>query len=351
MKICKSCIMPESYPGISFDDEEVCNFCRGYIPRRFLGESELFRVVGCARKERRYDCVVPLSGGKDSIFILYYVVKKLGLKAVAVNYDSGMQSELAIENMNNACKILEVPLISKKANKTTQIKRLRAMMALSERLGAFVFGCGGCVPVLQAITIGFARENNIPFVIDGGSLVEHQPASKQKKGKYSGKIKSFFKYRFYDLDFIKYALFLQYMYYNKLLNKEMNVYNIERPVLGYTSTFDLKGVKVVRFASYISLPELEIVRIIKENLDWRNPAGKDKRFDCMLHCLSDFSSLQKYGISSNGIVYSNMIRAGLMDRKEALFKEEHARGNIIKHISSLIEKLELKDFKLKSFKL
>ena len=52
------------------------------------------------KEDGPYDCVVPLSGGKDSVYVLYYTVKKLGLRAIAVSYDNGFVHEVAIRNMN-----------------------------------------------------------------------------------------------------------------------------------------------------------------------------------------------------------------------------------------------------------
>lgn len=49
-----------------------------------------------------YTFVIPISGGKDSTFVLYYAVKTLGLRAIAVNYDSGLQSDLAEKNTGSA---------------------------------------------------------------------------------------------------------------------------------------------------------------------------------------------------------------------------------------------------------
>jgi hypothetical protein len=84
MKYCKECIMPESYPGVSFDHEGICNLCTDYKPQRCLGEGKLVELIASSEKKGEYDSVVPLSGGKDSTYILYHAVKKLKLKCIAV---------------------------------------------------------------------------------------------------------------------------------------------------------------------------------------------------------------------------------------------------------------------------
>jgi len=357
---CKKCILPDRYPEISLDEQGICNFCLAHSNRAVLGGEALAALVNSLkRSSSQYDCVVPVSGGKDSAFILHYAVKKMNLKAVAVNYDSGMQSDLAIENMKNACRILSVPLVFKRADTKLQIKRVKTMLKLSERLSSFVLGCGGCVPVLQAVTIGFANDNNIPIVLDGGSSLEHAPVLKNKikKSKFASIVKKLknridpiLKYRLYDLDFVKYAYLFKYRRYNKQLNDQMSVSKAIKPPLGYTDPFVSKNTTVIRFSNYMMLPEEEIVRVIKEELDWKSPAGTDKRFDCLLHCLSDFDHLMKYGITSNGMVYSNIIRQGLMSREEAFCKESYAKDNISKECAALFNKFELDNYNKRVFK-
>lgn len=138
MKRCTRCILPETFPGISFDEEGVCNFCLTHRSPPTLGEARLREILS-AQKGERYDCVVPVSGGKDSTYILYYAVKVLGLRTIAVNYDSGFQSPLAAENARNACEMLDVPLVVIRAGRDRQMRMLREILAISPRSwGAFL---------------------------------------------------------------------------------------------------------------------------------------------------------------------------------------------------------------------
>ena len=96
-KRCRRCIMPATFPGITFNRQGVCNFCASYVPRPALGKEKL-REVLTAQSGTSYDCLVPVSGGKDSTYLLYYAIKVLGLSVIAFNYDSGFQLQLAREN-------------------------------------------------------------------------------------------------------------------------------------------------------------------------------------------------------------------------------------------------------------
>lgn len=352
MPYCKKCIMPNQYSGVDFNKDGVCNLCLNLQTSEPLGENELLKLINTLKQDSKYDCVVPLSGGKDSTFILYFAKKNLKLNPIAVNYDSGMQSEIAMQNQKNACKILNVPLIIRKADHKIQQKRVKAMLKVGEHLNQFVFECGDCVPILQTVTIGYAESNNIPIVFDGGSIKEHNPdVGENKESKFSqhmiGRIfKSFFQWKLYNFDIAKNVALFKYLYYNNMLNNQMKVGFYQTPPHGYRKYFNNGKVTIIRFSEYIEWPENEIVNILKKELKWEHPHGQDKRFDCLLHCLVEHSSLQNEGISSNGVVYANLVRSGLLSRSEAIYKENVIRSNLKKEFNHLAEKVNLKKFKI-----
>ncbi|MFX0071643.1 MAG: hypothetical protein ACFFAO_11185 [Candidatus Hermodarchaeota archaeon] len=319
MKKCKKCIIIEGYPGVTFNEEGICNLCTNYEPQELLGENKFIELFNSLKQEGKYDCVVPLSGGKDSCFILYYLKKKCNLNPVAINYDSGMQAEIAIRNQKNVCKALNIPLIIKRADYRIQAERIKAMIRYGERLGRFEVGCGGCVPILQTVAIGYAQEHNIPIVVDGASLKEYYPLKQYDTIERA--IRFFFRCKFYNLDIIKYISFFKYLYYDRKLNKQMKLYSVKIPPPDYPYSFKSGNVTMIRFSSFIEWPENKIVEVLKTEVNWEHPSVQDKRFDCLLHCMGEHACIQKDGISSNAVIYSQMIREGLLTRDDAEKKE------------------------------
>jgi glucosamine--fructose-6-phosphate aminotransferase (isomerizing) len=109
LRRCSRCILPETMPFISFDETGVCNFCRAYRPLEFAGLDLLRELVAAApRQPGSPDCVVGVSGGRDSLFCLHHVVRTLGLSAVAYTYDWGMVTDLARRNISRICAKLGV---------------------------------------------------------------------------------------------------------------------------------------------------------------------------------------------------------------------------------------------------
>lgn len=137
MKICKKCIITDSFPDISIEDGE-CTFCKMHaafprVKKNLLGRERLFDKI-TARKGTTYHCVVGLSGGKDSSYALFYIARILGLKPLAVFFDNGFISDIAKENINNICAKLNVDLVICGATKY-RLKIMKENVHLSKYTG------------------------------------------------------------------------------------------------------------------------------------------------------------------------------------------------------------------------
>jgi asparagine synthetase B (glutamine-hydrolysing) len=109
LKKCSKCILPASFPGISFDQKGVCNFCKNHTPIKVKGEKELERLTKKFKKNKSgYDCIVAFSGGRDSSYGLHYIKKKLKMNPLAFTYDWGMVTDLARRNQARICGKLGV---------------------------------------------------------------------------------------------------------------------------------------------------------------------------------------------------------------------------------------------------
>lgn len=115
---CARCLYDDTVAGISFDAEGVCNYCRIHdqlnqeYPTGEEGQKRLEAIAAQIRKEGRgkqYDVVVGVSGGCDSSYMLYRTVE-LGLRPLAVHFDNTWDSTVAVENIHDVLKKLDVDL-------------------------------------------------------------------------------------------------------------------------------------------------------------------------------------------------------------------------------------------------
>ena len=110
LRRCTKCVLPETFPFISYDKEGECNYCNNYrLKNQPSPLDDLFRLVEPYRsKDGSYDCIVPYSGGRDSTFTLHMIKKVLGLNPIAFTYDWGMVTDLARRNIARVCGKLGV---------------------------------------------------------------------------------------------------------------------------------------------------------------------------------------------------------------------------------------------------
>lgn len=120
VRICTRCIMNSQVePRITFDATGVCSHCRRYdaiVSARVMQGPEGRRVLDGlvatmrgAGRGKDYDCIIGVSGGVDSTYVAY-VVRRLGLRPLAVHFDNGWNSELAVSNIEKVLKRLEIDL-------------------------------------------------------------------------------------------------------------------------------------------------------------------------------------------------------------------------------------------------
>lgn len=116
---CKRCIYDSKVTGISFDSNGICNYCNQidflkeeYQTGQIEGENKLFEIINKLKKEgkhKKYDCVVGVSGGTDSSYLLIKA-KEWGLRPLAVHYDNTWNTAIATENLRKVTTNLKIDL-------------------------------------------------------------------------------------------------------------------------------------------------------------------------------------------------------------------------------------------------
>jgi N-acetyl sugar amidotransferase len=119
--ICKTCVMDNSDPDISFDANGNCNHCTGYFKSHSKlwfkgpeGKIKLMNQISQIKANgegKPYDCILGLSGGIDSAY-LALLAHKWGLRPLAVHVDAGWNTEIAVKNIENLCLKLNIDLIT-----------------------------------------------------------------------------------------------------------------------------------------------------------------------------------------------------------------------------------------------
>lgn len=119
-QVCTRCVMDTTDPDIVFDENGVCNHCTKALQKlkekyddKEKSREKLLEIVKLVKKEgdnKPYDCLIGLSGGVDSSYLAYVLVKEFGLKPLAIHVDNGWNSEQSVSNIQNIVEKLNIDL-------------------------------------------------------------------------------------------------------------------------------------------------------------------------------------------------------------------------------------------------
>ncbi len=172
MKKCIKCGLPETFETIEFDDAGLCNMCIQFKfkmeeidwPQRKL---TFDKIIEENRGKYEYDCIIPFSGGKDSTFTLYYLVKEYGIKPLVVQFNHGFMRPTLLKNNERTFKTLGVDVISFTPNWKI-VKRV--MLEALIRKGDF---CWHCHTGIFSYPMHIAIKYNTPLVLWGEPQSEY----------------------------------------------------------------------------------------------------------------------------------------------------------------------------------
>ncbi|OGX15737.1 MAG: hypothetical protein A2166_03155 [Omnitrophica WOR_2 bacterium RBG_13_41_10] len=165
-------MLPENYPGIYFNHENVCSFCLDYQNiGRTQGLKEkpklnLERIFAENKNKADYDCLVCFSGGKDSTYLLYLLTKVYRLRVLAYTCDTGFLSEVAHNNIKNTVEKLNVEHIFL-SPPSSIYKKIYSYILSRPNQGCQGIICGICFSILRDTATRLATVMHIPFIALG----------------------------------------------------------------------------------------------------------------------------------------------------------------------------------------
>jgi 3'-phosphoadenosine 5'-phosphosulfate sulfotransferase (PAPS reductase)/FAD synthetase len=349
---CARCTMPETYQGISFDDNGVCSLCAASLeqpaaPRRLEELGEVIRSYG---RGGEYNCVIPLSGGKDSTYILYSAVRDLGLRVIAVNYDSGYQSEEGRDNVRNACDALGVRLVVARPDERVQRAMLREILEISRVLGIYTRTCTNCELMLRNAAVRTARQYDVPVILWGSASAEsaeEEEYTEYRSGRppmaiLSGKLTSFRRLRLSpakSLRLLPHALKYTVLSTRHRIGMRVPLSCIVNPYR--LMPFPRSNPVVVHYFDYASWDPSSKTALLKRELGWRHPPERESRFDCKLYSFVEHRHLTLHGITDSGAIECMMVREGRMSPEDALRRESAAQDRVARECDELVRSLDL----------
>jgi len=342
LKKCTKCILPETYPHIHFDKDGICNYCLNYEKQIFLGEDALNNYLKKFRSNSdKPDCIVGLSGGRDSCYGLHLLKTKYGLNPVAYTYDWGLTTDISRVNAAKVCGKLGVEHIIRSAD--IEKKRKYVNLNLFSWLKRPHLGM---LPIIQAGDKGFydygrklSKELNINLVVHctghqleqrefflGFAGISQKLKNNQRMFSYNIKTKLKMLY-WYSLQFI-----LNPSYINSALLDNFN---------GFLASFVRKD-DFLHLFNYEPWNEAEIQKVLNEQYNWQDDVSYGKNQWRMGDGQTAFNNFVYYmiaGFSEYDNFRSNQIREGTLSRDEALelcHEDNKIKYDTLKNFSDVI---------------
>jgi N-acetyl sugar amidotransferase len=328
---------PETQDTILFGEDGVCSICRqidyrdekiNWAERR----RALLSLVGEYRDKGQYDCIIPFSGGKDSTFQAWYLVKELGLKPLLVRFDHWFYRPLVQENNTRTMKILGVDFLQ--FTPSWHVVRELMLEALKRR-GDF---CWHCHTGIYAYPMQVAIRYETPLIIWGESLAEYM---------------SFYSYE--EMEEVDEKRF------NRAMNLGMTAHDMyeflggrvkQRDLLpfAYPARKDLMKIRCrsICLGNYVKWDVKAQVEIIKRELGWKGqqvegipPEYDYEKIECMMQGVRDYCKFIKRGFGRTSHLVSIDIRNKRLDRRHALELVETYDGNRPASLDIFLEFLQI----------
>ncbi|MEM7161450.1 MAG: N-acetyl sugar amidotransferase [Bacteroidota bacterium] len=300
MEYCTRCVMDSTDPLMRLDQEGVCQYCKIHdemeakYPLDAIGKIEFDKIIEQIKKSgkgKKYDCIIGVSGGTDSTYQLH-LAKKLGLRVLAVHFDNGWNSDIAVSNIKKATDALEYDLMTYVVDweefKDLQIAFLKASTPDSE------------IPTdlaIQSTLYRIAAEEGIKFIMNGHSF------------RTEGKVPIMWSY-----GDGKYLKAVHRIFGNRKLKTFPNytIWNL------FYYTY-VKRIKQVRLLYYVPYNKPEIKKLITEKYGWVDYGGHHYE-SVYTRFYQGYILPRKFGIDKRKREYSALVRSGQMTRDEAFDK-------------------------------
>ena len=305
-QICNNCVMDTTDSSITFDEKGVCDHCSVFyteiLPIWQYGENRQNQLDGIVSKIKEssngadFDCIMGMSGGIDSSYLLYKMVSEYNLRPLVFHVDAGWNSQIAVNNIERLIDGLGLDLYTEVIN-WEEIKDLQL---------AFLKSGAPHIDVPQdhaffATMYKFASENNIKYILTGGN---------------------------YSTECVRNPL--EWMYYQ---SDSAQLRDIHKkfgtiPLESYPVTNILwhkvylpyiKGIKLIRPLDYIPYNKEKAMNLLVDKFGYQKYPQKhfESRFT---RFYESYWLPERFGYDTRKVQYSSLILTGQMTRNEALEK-------------------------------
>ena len=309
LRYCVRCCIPQTQEGVVFDELGVCQACQSAEQKIHIDWSARERSLRTLLDEAKgkagnnYDCIIPISGGKDSTFQLHVLTQVYGMKPLAVTFSHNWFSETGWYNLQNSLEQFNVDHVMFTPNRALVNKLAKHSLA------GIGDSCWHCHAGVGAFPLQAAVRFNIPLLIWGESIAES-----------SGRASYLNPVRKFDREyFTKVSAKLRP---DQMVRDDVSLRDLEPFQIPSAEDCERVGVHGIHLGDYIFWDDERQTEFVRDNYAWRETQveGSFKRYksaECVMPGVHDLACYTKRGYGRATFHASVDVRAGLLSRDEA----------------------------------
>jgi len=313
LKYCVRCCIPQTQEGVIFDELGVCQACQSAEQKIHIDwtqrETVLRGILDKAKANAgtNYDCIIPISGGKDSTFQLHVLTQVYGMKPLAVTFSHNWFSETGWYNLQNSLEQFNVDHVMFTPNRKLVNKLAKHSLA------GIGDSCWHCHAGVGAFPLQAAVRFNIPLLIWGESIAES-----------SGRASYLNPVRKFDREyFTKVSAKLRP---DQMVREDgeysVSLRDLEPFQVPSAEDCERVGVHGIHLGDYIFWDDERQTEFVRDNYGWKETQveGSFKRYksaECVMPGVHDLACYTKRGYGRATFHASVDVRAGLLSRDEA----------------------------------
>lgn len=310
IKYCTRCCFPSTIEGITFDSLGICNVCQSSENKMRIEwnkrEEELRNILNKAKESsgNNYDCVLPISGGKDSFYQAHVLTKVYKLNPLAVTFSHNWYSETGFYNLQLCLETFNLDHLQfTPARKTVNNLAKKSLSLIGD-------SCWHCHAGVGAFPLQVAVMYKIPLLVWGESLNEADGRST-----YNCPTVKF------DRDYFT-KVSARYTA-EEIADKDVPVDRLQGFVLPSYAEIDKTGVWGIHLGDYIFWDDERQTEFIIDNYGWKETQmeGTYKRYksaECIMSGMHDYTCYLKRGFGRSTWQASVDVRNGILTREEAM---------------------------------
>ncbi|HET9279132.1 MAG TPA: amino acid adenylation domain-containing protein, partial [Flavitalea sp.] len=299
---CIRCGLPSNYPQAEFDEKGVCNYCLSFEDYRqnaqkyFRSPADLQKIFDKSKAERQgeYDCLMLLSGGKDSTYALAQLVA-MGIRVLAYTLDNGYISESAKANIRRVVNVLGVDHVFGETPAMNEI--------FIDSLKRYSNVCNGCFKTIYTLSTQFALNKKIPFIVTGLSRGQFFETRLTEELFWKD-----------DVETIDKTILEARKSYHRVNDAVKNL--LDTSIFNEDSVFE--KVQFLDFYRFFDVDFEEMMNYLDKHLPWIRPSDTGRSTNCLINQVGIYVHKKERGYSNYAFPYSWDVRMGHKTREVSL---------------------------------